>query len=211
MPKAAISREKIKKVVSLRKSGLSVKQIAEKLSIGISTSSKYCRDVQVSKEGFKKLENRRFPSKLRSQEQKVEASGIVKKLMSKKLSSRELILISSALYWGEGTKRELNLINSDPKLIRSFLVGLNELGVSTSSVKVNIRYYSNQDKADLTKFWLKYLGLQESNLVGYEKVNSSFENKLEYGMCRIRVTKSSLFHKILLNIIDEITSGSSIG
>lgn len=211
MPKASISKEKVSQVISLRKSGFSIKQIAKSLSIGVGTSSKYCEGVVVSSQGIKKLESRRFPSKVKSLEHKMLAEKVAEDLLGGKLSSRDLILISSALYWGEGTKRELNLINGDPKLTKVFLLGLIELGVPLPSIKISIRYYSNQDKNVLTKFWLSYLGLAESNLVGYEMVKSSYEDKLVHGMCRIRVAKSSVFHKTLLSIISKITSGSSIG
>lgn len=196
-------------IVKLRQDGYGIKEIAKKLTIGIGTSNKYCKGVVVTSSGKERLKSRRFYSQTISKEQHGEAFVLVRKKIGN-LTKRDLFLLTIALYWGEGTKRELNLINGDPRMIKVFLDGLLSLGIGMDSIKINIRYYTHQDKTRLTKFWLNHLGLSLVNLVGYEKIDSAGSDKLKYGMCRIRVSKASYFHKVLLHGIDYIASGSSM-
>lgn len=197
------------KIITLRQEGHGIKEIAKKLGIGIGTSNKYCKGVAVTSHGKERLKNRKFFSQTVSKELQGNALVYARKKIGK-LRKRDLFLLTVALYWGEGTKRELNLINGDPLMIKVFLDGLLSMGINLCSVKINIRYYSHQDKEELAKFWLTHLGLSPANLIGYEKVDSSGSNKLKYGMCRIRVSKASYFHKVLLQGINCITSGSSM-
>lgn len=119
-------------------------------------------------------------------------------------------MVALGLYWGEGTKRELNIINGDIQLIKTFLTGLYLLGVNKNDISINIRYYSNQDKNVILDKWLKALNLPKSTFVGFEKVESSGENKLSDGMCRLRVKKSGDMHKLIMAGIQIISSGSSM-
>ena len=210
MGKPEISKNKQLEIVSLRAKGFSVKEISKIMSVGNATSSKYCKGVLISKVGQARLAERRFPAKLKSFTEKSEADIFSKKVLGN-LNTRDMFLVISALYWGEGTKRELNLINGDPELVKVFINGLLCIGVKKESIKINIRFYSNQKKDEVTKFWIKHLGLSHSNLVGYEEIESGGLDKLVHGMCRVRVVKSSYFHKVLTSAIGIISSGSSNG
>ena len=210
MGKSRLSTTLQTQISSLRHGGYSIKEIASELKIGIGTSNKYCKGVIISPEGKERLSNRMFRSKRMSEQQQCAAALFAHDKIGK-LSKRDLFLVAIALYWGEGTKRELNLLNGDPAMIKVFLDGLLSIGIKRESVKITIRYYSHQDKEELSKFWIGKLGLSAENLVGYERVDSCGSNKLRYGMCRMRVAKASYFHKVLLQGISQISSGSSIG
>lgn len=211
MGKPKIDEKIVTKLRNLRHSGKSVKEIVKELSLGTGTVSKYCKDVSLSREARDILDKKRFPAKRVSLEQKIEAMEHAKKII-KTLDNRDIFLIFSALYWGEGTKRELNLINGDPELISFFIKGLISLGVDKKMVKISIRYYSDQNKEELTSFWLKKLALSGDSIVGFEKVEGGMKiNKLIHGMCRVRVEKSSYYHKVVTSAIHVLSSGSSIG
>lgn len=203
MSKPITSLEKIKKIKLLRERGMSIKEIAKSTKSSVATISKYTKGVKITKEGQDRLLKRRFPTKTISEETWNETLLIANKLIGK-LSNRDKFLIAISLYWGEGTKKELNLINGDPNMIKFFLNAILRLGIKKDDIKINIRYYSNQDQESITKFWLSFLNLNKDNLTGYEKVASNGINKLEYGMCRLRVSKSSYYHKLIVNSINLI-------
>ena len=203
MGKLAITQEKIVKLVKLRQKGFSLKEIASLEKIGIGTAHKYLKSLVICNEGKKILEQKRFPSKLKSRKDYLEALALSKKVLSR-LSKKDKILIAVSLYWGEGTKKDFNLINGDPALIYSFLEGIYAFGVEKDRIRISIRYFENQDKQTVTDFWLRSLKLKKESISGFEKVASGTKNKLEYGMCRVRIVKPSFHHKLLINLIGEI-------
>lgn len=209
MGKQKISEDIINELKVLRQSGKSVKEIVKELNLGTGTVSKYCKDVILNKDAKLILEAKKYPAKRVSREEKEKARNHASKII-KKLNDRDFFLIFSSLYWGEGTKRELNIINGDPRLIAFFVKGLFLLNINKKRIKISIRYYSNQNKKELTSFWLKLLALDESNVVGFEKVDGNGKvSKLIYGMCRVRVEKSSYYHKLVSSAIEILSSGSS--
>lgn len=211
MGKPMLSDTNISTIRSLRSSGLSVKEIVKELRLGTGTVSKYCKGVILTEKAKNILEEKRFPAKRKSQEEKARALFHAQRII-KKLKKRDIFLILVALYWGEGTKKELNLINGDPDMINFFIKGLLSLGIEKEKIKISIRVYSGQNKNSLTSFWLKKLALSQGNVVGFEMVDSGTkQNKLQYGMCRVRVEKSSYSHKLVTSAIKIFSSGSSIG
>ena len=44
----------------------------------------------------------------------------------------------SMLYWGEGTKRELNIINGDPGMMRVFISCLRSMGVNENDITIGL-------------------------------------------------------------------------
>src|SRR3989344_5497463 len=54
---------------------------------------------------------------------------------------KERLLILSSLYWGEGNKAELNLINSDPNLVRVIVMCLKDLGIQQNELKISLRLF----------------------------------------------------------------------
>lgn len=208
MGKPATDKKIINKLITLRQSGRSVKEIARELNLGVGTASKYCKNITLNKKAKLILELKRFPSKRISTDQKIKAHAHAVSLV-KTLNNRDIFLIFTALYWGEGTKKELNIINGDPSLILFFVTGLLNLDIPKDRIKISIRYYSNQNKSDLMSFWLKLLALNECNVVGFERVESTNQiNKLVHGMCRVRVEKSSYYHKLVTSAISILSQPS---
>lgn len=209
MGKPKIKEEIINELKTLRRSGKSVKEIVKELKLGVGTVSKYCKDVVLNKKAKSILEEKRFPSKRVSLEEKVKAKDHAGAIINN-LNDRDIFIVLCSLYWGEGTKKELNIINGDPKMISFFVRGLISLGVDKKRIKISIRYYSGQNKKELISFWLKLLALNESNVVGFEEVEGNGKtNKLIHGMCRVRVEKSSYYHKLVTSAIEILSSGSS--
>ena len=114
------------------------------------------------------------------------------------------MLVLSCIYWGEGNKTELNLINSDPSMIKVVINCLKELGVKDDELKISLRLFENINKKEAISFWTDILNLpcntiQKINIISGKKIG-----KLKYGMCRLRVKKGGKYFKLLMSMIDLI-------
>ncbi|MFZ2522642.1 MAG: hypothetical protein WAX44_03135 [Minisyncoccia bacterium] len=105
---------------------------------------------------------------------------------------------------GEGNKKELSIINSDPSLIRVVLSCLKELGISNNEIKVSLRLFEDIDKKEAVNYWSKFLNISRSMINHFEIKHGRKVGKLKYGMCRIRVKKSAKYFKLIMSMIDLI-------
>lgn len=81
------------------------------------------------------------------------------------LSTRELLLVGAVAYWCEGAKSKPHniyehvcFVNSDPGLIRLFLVFLGEAGVEAAQLRFSVQIHQTADVAAAEKFWLEVTG-----------------------------------------------------
>jgi hypothetical protein len=116
------------------------------------------------------------------------------------------MLILACLYWGEGNKTELNLINSDPNLIRVFVNCLKRLGVKDEDLLVSARIYEDLNPEKVKLFWAKTLRIHKDLIRSINVLNGKKLGKLKYGMCRVRVRKGARYFKIIMSVIDLIKS-----
>ncbi len=126
-----------------------------------------------------------------------------------KLSSRELLLIGAALYWGEGTKSEKNknalrvaLTNSDPQLVSLFMRFVREiLGVDDEKIRAEILIHSNVDIKRARIFWAEVTKLPMDRFYITNQLSRASKlkrpkNLLPFGTISIRINKRILFFKI---------------
>ena len=125
-----------------------------------------------------------------------------------KLNPKSLLLVGTALYWGEGLQSEnfkvsgISFVNSNPFMIRVFMRFLREtLLVSDERIKAHIRIHPNIKAVDAILFWHKITKLprdrfrithQISKASGFRRPNNSLPN----GTLDIRVNKRILFYKL---------------
>jgi transcriptional regulator with XRE-family HTH domain len=83
------------------------------------------------------------------------------------LSEREMLLVGAVLYWAEGTKdkvydrrERLELINSDPDVIRLFLCWLELLGITGDRLVFALSIHESADLERAEAFWLGVVGDQ---------------------------------------------------
>ncbi|MDO8566375.1 MAG: hypothetical protein Q7S04_04325 [Candidatus Moranbacteria bacterium] len=124
--------------------------------------------------------------------------------MSFPLHKEGLVLFIVALYWAEGGKRDLNLTNSDPDLVRIFIQGLFKLGVKKSDLRINLRLYGDIKESVARAFWAQKLDILPESIRGINWLHGKKEGKLPYGMCRIRVTRSGSYFKMIMSSIEHI-------
>lgn len=203
MGKLKTSEKIINKIINLRKRGHSVSEISFQVGKSKSIVSRYIQNVEVLPEYISVLRKKQGGSKQRSNDlwskSMVSASKIIKKL-----ESRDKLILLIGIYWGEGTKSELNIINSDPILLKAFINFIKEIGVSKKRIKASIRIYNNINENDAISFWSNILDLNKNNFFNTEIINGNKKGKLEFGMCRLRVEKSSKEFKLLMSLINVV-------
>jgi transcriptional regulator with XRE-family HTH domain len=201
------SRLKLKKKArSLRRRGLSYKEIREKIDVAKSTLSLWLKDVPLKPEHKARLYTKRILGMTRGamgqkERRAREVDAIIKGAMdeiSMPLSDDAYKLFGAALYWGEGNKtKNFGITNSDPYLI-AFMVQWFEkvLNVKPVMLKPHLNIYPQQDELALKKFWSELTNIPLENF-GKSFVkplsNGYKKNNLYYGTMHIYVRKGTDF------------------
>jgi hypothetical protein len=78
--------------------------------------------------------------------------------------------VGIALYAGEGSKtpsdtRKVEIVNTNPIIIKTFIRFLNEVGISKDRLKVRIHAHSQYEAERGTNFWLKELNIKKEQLL----------------------------------------------
>lgn len=195
-----VEPELINKIVLLRKRGYSIPEISQEVSISKSTVLRYVKDVLILPEFMQEWNAKRGGSKKRMLLKEKKSYEEAKALLSE-LSFKERLLFISALYWAEGNKKDMILINSDPNLIKVYINGLRDLfKISNDRISINIRIHSNLDKTLCLNFWSGITGIPVNNFRKTEIIEGKKTGKLQYGMCRIRLLKGSDLLKKMMSI-----------
>ena len=198
--KASLSKNEINQIIRLRQTGHTLSEIRSLVKRGYGTVFKYMKNVPILPEYAELWKAKRGGSKFRATKEWQEAKEKVKNLIYP-LGKRERLIILACLYWGEGNKSELNLINSDPSLIKLFVKCLKDIGVSKKQLKVTIRIYNDVDERQAIRFWADVVGISSGEISGVNILFGRKRGKLKYGMCRVRVQKSRLYFKLIMSII----------
>jgi transcriptional regulator with XRE-family HTH domain len=214
------------KARELRKKGVSVKDIAEKLKVSKSTASIWSRDIILTIEQLEKLrraslkgaEKGRLKSALLQKKKWQDnmdfhfESG--KKILGK-LSNRELLIAGLALYWGEGSKksRTIELCNSDPAAIQFFIAWLKKFFlIKNEDLRgyIGINAIHKSREAIVKEFWSKITGipLAQFTKISYKKTKNKkvYENyDSHYGTIAIRVLQPSRFYGKIIGLINGLS------
>lgn len=198
-----VTKKEANQIKSLRQRGYSISEICKILGRGKSTIQRYVKKVVVLPEFADTLKRKQGGSIVRAERLWKESEYEAKKLL-KKISKKEKLLILAAIYWGEGTKKELNIINSDPDLIRVFISCIKEIGVNQNDLRVSIRIYDSINIDEAKKYWAKVCGVNIKNIINVNVLKGKKEGKLPFGMCRVRVTNGAKSFKLIISMIKFI-------
>jgi len=216
-----------KKIIArtLRRKGNSIKSIAKDLEVSQGSVSLWCRDIVLTKEQIKILEdnskdpfygkrlqnslkqqNIRFEKTMRLKNEGIEEVGIITK--------RELLLVGIALYWAEGFKKDsqVGLGSSDPNMMRFYVKWLKEcFDFSTDDLlfRVTVNESHEYRISEIVNYWADVFGIDVSNFQKpfFQKVKwqKLYEHPEEYfGILRIRVRRSSDFLRKIHGYIDGL-------
>ncbi len=201
----------------MRMRGQSYTEISEGLGMSKSTLSEWFRHLEVSKETQDKISARSKAASINAllkvnRERTLHAEERIRTSRSSslkdigKLSSRDLLIMGTLLYWTEGHKRPImfhekartyhpvSFTSSDPEKVKLFLRFIREYcKVEEEKITADIRIFNQAEKARILDFWSKATGLMYSN---FRKIYKSKVN-IPYGIIQIRINDTALYHKIM--------------
>jgi hypothetical protein len=198
---------KIKNLKQLRKRGYSINELVEKTQIPKTTVWHHVHKIKIPGKYAALLSSKRGGSKIRKEKNielaKIEASEI---LQSK---DRELAISLSMLYWGEGSKKTCDFINSDGKIIEVYLKIIREVfKIEESLIRATMRIFTGMNENDCLNYWSRITGIKKSKFkVRFN--DGGTRGKTKYGMCRISIRRGAkllkIFHALIGKIHEEIT------
>ena len=205
MPKPRLLPNEIEKITELRQTGHSLPEIHRISGRAYGTVFRYIKNVSILPEYQEMWRVKRGGSKFKAAKEREHADKKAHSLLSS-FDGRDMLLVLAALYWGEGTKRELNLVNGDPELVRVFVSCLRILGITNKQLKIRLRIFEDMNKQKVVAFWVKTLAVSKTDIASVEVLSGKKKGKLKYGMCRVRVKKSKDHFKFIMAMIDFIKS-----
>ncbi len=118
----------------------------------------------------------------------------------KSVSDAKLLGIGIGLYWGEGTKmnkHSVRLGNTDPALIRTFILFLTNLfGVSKNRLRFGLQIFTDIDKHKALDYWINELGVRASQFYKITVTISgsigTYRNKSLYGVVTVYFNNTKL-------------------
>lgn len=201
-----LSKETLHKIRQLRERGYSIGEIKAETGVGYGTVWRYIENITILPEFRSRLLERKKSSSYRKSKALDQARIKAEKVV-KSLSDKEKALFLAAIYWGEGSKKDFGLSNTDPRLISIFVKGLTSIfEVKKEDLRVSIRIYEDLDKDECLEFWSTITNVPVDKFIGVNILKGKKVGKLKYGMCRIRVSKGGNLLKYISALKEEVVN-----
>ncbi len=207
------------KAISLRRQGLSYREILTEVPVAKSTISLWLRSVGLSKRQKQRLTEKKLMSVRKGAEAKKKQRTILtREIMTSAqkeigtINRRELWFIGTMLYWAEGSKEKeycpgsrVQFTNTDPEMICVFLRWLKEIcnkGWGDITIDLTIHELHRNRTEEILHFWLNTIHCPpgyDIQHVYYKKGNPHTIRKNTgpsyHGTLRINVKSSSSLHR----------------
>jgi hypothetical protein len=195
----------------MRREGMSIKEISKKLSVSVGSVSMWCKDIELTEEQILNLQKRRtdpyygkkreyLESKQKELKEKIQKIKLNSIIEIGQLSHRELLIAGTALYWGEGFKKDhqVGLATTDVLAAKFYILWLKVcFGIKNEDLLIRLTInltFKNEEKR-IQEYWAEKLNLdlKKFSKTFFQKSTwkKEYENKDAYnGVIRIRVRKS---------------------
>ncbi|OGN09724.1 MAG: hypothetical protein A3J46_02700 [Candidatus Yanofskybacteria bacterium RIFCSPHIGHO2_02_FULL_41_11] len=212
--------------VDMRRRGFSYSEIESRLHIPKSTLSYWLKNLKLTPEQIKKLNDKRVEvakanvlKKISKNLQMIEEIKNSSAQDIKKISKKELWLMGIILYWKNGNKSDLrkgvHFSSSDPHMIKLFLKWLREVGgVQDEEIKFEIfrkgnRTNKNNSPDKIIDYWMKAVGFSKghSSHIYFQKAG---KKKSKPGFIRIKVAQSSMLARQITGWIEGLKNINNI-
>ena len=204
--------------LELRKKGFSYREILEKIKVSKSTLSLWLRSVGLSEKQEQRLSEKKLLSALKGaekrREDRINLTAEIKNKASNeigKITTRELWLIGTALYWAEGSKEKdynpgsgVRFSNSDPEMIKLFLSWVYII-IKTRKEDIGFDIYiheSHRNNIDrVVNYWVSQTGFSHSNFKHIYFKRNKLKTKRNnigenyYGLLRVTIKSSSSLNR----------------
>ena len=213
--------------LALRRKGMSIGSIAQKLEISKSSASIWCRDIVLSDRQTKILIANKVAAGFQGRQKGADMNrnrklNAVDFYIEKSrhqisdLSIRDLLIAGSTLYWAEGSKSESTsgflFVNSDPEMIifmKTFLIKIMNVESKDIICTVQVNKIHQPRISKILKFWSSLLELPPTQFnkpfyikTEQKKVYENYDSY--YGILRMKVRKSSNLKYHVLGLIQAL-------
>ena len=205
------------KAQDLRRKGLSYNEILSIISVSKDTISLWCRDIKLTEDQIERLAKKRKDAALRGRikgAKRQQAERVRKTLELLKngekeigqLSKRERFIAGVALYAGEGSKSDGELVftNSDPKMILFMSKWFEEFcSVKPVQIRGSLWLHEGLDENVAKDFWASLIGIPKENFYKtYIAKNKTESKKIRkklhnYGIFSIRFSNATKHRKLM--------------
>lgn len=205
-----------RKAQDLRRQGWSYAQILQVVSVSKNSISRWCQDIQLSKEqqeiliarklyGQKKGSLVAAENKRNLRKNLEEQSYLNAKVEIGLLSKRDRFITGIALYTGEGDKgrNKSAFTNSDPKLIKYMMGWFREFcAIPQDKFRGAIWIHEGNSEQEAKKYWSALTGISEDKFHKTYIKNKSDSKKIrknihKYGIFSIRFSDTNIQRQIL--------------
>lgn len=184
------------RVIGLRIQGRSIPEISRETGVAKTTVQRHVKGIEIPKEFRQRLKEKQGGAKDRANGLRENIAIEIGSILGR-ISDRDLLFLLVGLYWGEGTKRDFSLINSDPVLVRTFIRCLKTLHISEERLSLSLRLHTEISIPRAKTFWARVTGLSRDIIERVEVIEGRKKGKLPHGMCRVRV-KTGIRERLLI-------------
>ncbi len=197
-------KEKIEKIIELRKRGYSIIQIMRELSLSKTTVWNHINKISLSKKYLDILKSNQGGSHKRRLARLERANKEAGKLLRGSLKYYSLIL--AMLYWAEGNKKGFVFTNTDSRMVKMFVKILREVFcVGNDRIDVAVRYFTGMDKKKCIDHWSVVTGVDNIRVKTY--YNDGGTKGKNFGICRVTVLRGEYLQKVVWAIVDRVCNG----
>ena len=210
----------------LRIKGLSYNEIVARLGVSKSSVSLWVRDIPCP-ERFAYVHSERRQEGLRRYNGARSARNAAQTQSAAaeigQLTDREVLIAGAIAYWCEGAKNKPNrkpsrvvFINSDPGLIKFFLLFLDVAGVNRHDLVLRVHIHENADAEAAHRFWREVTGAHPSQFraptLKHHNPKTVRTNVGEdyHGCLRIDVRRSAVLYRRIEGWASAITTGHAL-
>jgi hypothetical protein len=207
----------------LRAQGWTLSEICEELGVSKASASLWCRDVVIDEDALAERRRQRVlrgnegarmrgPNKLQLRKQaEIEEMRRAGRAMVGRLTNRELLLVGTALYAGEGSKTpgEVRFANSDPRMILMFVEWMRRcFDVQQEAFRLRLYLHQGLDLDAANLFWSELTGIPvERFRAPYRAVPDPSIRRSKHPMgCPAVCVTSMRLHRRVMGLVDALLS-----
>lgn len=187
----------------LRARAWTLQEIADELGVAKASVSVWVRDVEFTPKP-RRTARRRKPNALQRRKQdQIDAGYAWGQERVSGLSDRDLLIAGTALYAGDGAKRdgEVLFTNTDPALVALFCRWLRLLfDIDESKLRVRVYLHEGLDEVAAVRFWSSVTGIPASQFNAPYRAapnRSIRHSKHQHGCATVRYGSAAVHRRIM--------------
>ena len=213
--------------IEMRKRGFSYSEIENRMHIPRSTLSYWLKNIKLTPEQTKKLNDKRTEvAKANALKKVSRTSKMIEEIKNsssqdvKEISKKELWLMGVVLYWKNGNKSDLkkgvHFSSSDPDMIKLFLKWLREVGgVEDKEIRFDIfikwsKTSKKNSSDEIIDYWAKVTGFSKEHFSNIYFQKASKKRESGNGFLRIKVAQSSMLARQIAGWIEGLKKTNNL-